>query len=125
MMPVSMSGGPDIGESLGRPDFAPDCDCNRVLRPTPGGGSRPPAGRDSPGAEDLAALPARGHTLAQPDRDSGSGERLDPAAVAHTLGPDGPAGAGARPDGRHAAGPSRSDPGRLLRARQTRKGISP
>src|SRR4051812_25003632 len=110
MMPVPMSGGPDIGESLGRPDFAPDCDCSRVLRPTPRGRSRPPAGRDDPGAEDLAALPARGHALAQPDRDSGSGERLDPAAVDDTLGRDRPAGAGARRAGWHAAGPSRPDP---------------
>src|SRR5215207_7252051 len=93
LMPMPMSGPPDMGDSLGRPDLAPDCDRDRLLRTTPGGRSRPPARRDRPGAEDLAALPARGHTVAQPDRDRRSGQRIDPAAMADPLGPDRPAGA--------------------------------
>src|SRR5215210_6527468 len=56
--PMSMFGMPNMGDSLGHPDLAPDCDGDRGLRPTPGGGSRPPAGRDGAGAEDLAALSA-------------------------------------------------------------------
>src|SRR5829696_8302143 len=111
LMPMPMSGVPDMGDSLGRPDLAPDCDRDRLLRTTPGGRSRPPARRDRPGAEDLAAVLARGHALAQPDRDRGPGQRLDPAAMADTLGPDGPAGPSACRAGQHAAGPSRPDPG--------------
>src|SRR3712207_3517509 len=108
---MPMSGLPDMEDSLGRQDFAPDCDRDRGLRAARRAWTGPPAGRDGPGAGDLAALPARRHTLAQPERDTGPGQRLDPAAVAHTLGRDGRAGPGARPAGRHAAGPSRPDPG--------------
>src|SRR5918993_3016017 len=120
--PVPMSGRSDMEDSLGQQDFTPDWDRDRGLRAAPRAWTRPPARRDGPGAADLAALPTRRHTLAQPDRDTGPGQRLDPAAVADTLGRDGRAGPGARPAGRHAAGPSGSDPGQLLGTRQTRRG---
>src|SRR5215211_547313 len=64
VMAIPMSVLPEIGGSLGRPDLAPDCDHTRDLRSTPGGQSRSPTCRHGPGAGDLAALPARGHTLA-------------------------------------------------------------
>src|SRR3954451_22452927 len=122
MMPIPMSGTPDIGDSLGRQDLASDCDRDRGLRAATRAWTGPPADRDRPGAGDVAALPARGHALAQPERDTGPGQRFDPAAVAHTLGRDGCAGPGARPAGWHAAGPHRPDPGQLLGARQARRG---
>src|SRR3954471_24611985 len=99
---MPMFGMPNMGDSLGRQDFAPACDRDRGLRAAPRAWTGPPARRDGPGAADLAALPARRHTLAQPERDTGPGQRLDPAAVAHTLGRDGCAGPGARPSGRDA-----------------------
>ena len=68
---MPMSGGQTWEDSLGRQDFAPDCDRDRGLRPPRERRSWPPAGRDGPGAGDLAAVPARGHALAQPDRDRG------------------------------------------------------
>src|SRR5215207_3543175 len=58
MMPIPMSGTPDIGDSLGRQDLASDCDRNRGLRPTPRGRPRSPARRNGSGAGDFAALPA-------------------------------------------------------------------
>src|SRR3954453_15613976 len=119
-MPMPMSGVPDRGDSIERPDLAPDCDRDRLLRTAPGGWTRPPARRDGPGAGDLAAVLARGPTVVQLDRDRGSGQRIDPAAMADTLGRDGRAGAGPCRAGRHAAGPSGSDPGQLLGTRQTR-----
>src|SRR5215213_1876214 len=90
LMPMPMSGLPDRGESLGRSDLAPDCDCDRLLRTTTRGRSRSPARRHGSGAGHFAALPARGHALAQPNRDNGAGQRVDPAAMADPLGPDGP-----------------------------------
>ena len=121
-MPMPMSGVPRHGE------IALDVRILRLIAtvievcdpPREGARGHPPA-ETVRVLSDLAALPARGHALAQPDRDSGSGERLDPAAVADTLGRDGRAGPGARPAGRHAAGPSRPDPGQLLGARQARR----
>src|ERR671939_468948 len=65
MMPIPMSGTPDIGDSLGRQDLASDCDRDRGLRAATRAWTGPPACRHGPGAGDFAALPARGPALAQ------------------------------------------------------------
>src|SRR4051794_41394499 len=104
MMPIPMSGTPDIGDSLGRQDLASDCDRDRGLRAATRAWTGPPADRDRPGAGDVAALPARGHALAQPERDTGPGRRFDPAA-------------GGPPPGRGGGGGPRGPPPRWGAAR--------
>ena len=81
----------------------------------------PAAERDHAGCGEPAALSARGHALAQPDRHPGSGQRLDPAPRSGALGRNGIAGEGPRAPGRHAARPPRSDPRYLLGAGQARR----
>src|SRR5215218_1889431 len=111
VMPMPMSGAPDMGDRHGHPTLAPDCDCNRGLRSTPGGRSRPSSDRDCARPGHLAPVPAGGDAVAQPARPQGQGERLDPAPLVRVLGAYGRAGAGSCRARGHAAGPSRPDPG--------------
>ncbi len=59
--------------------------------------------------------------MAPPDRHRRPGQRLDPAPLLGALGRDGPAPAGPRPAGRHAARPPGPDPRHLLGPRQARR----
>ena len=109
-VPLPMSGTSDMDKHIGFP--APESHRNghRGLRTPSKQRTWSPARGDHPSIGYLAALSARGHALAQPERHHGSGQRLDATPLSGALDRDGLAGEGACAAGRHAARQSRPDP---------------
>ena len=93
--------------SVEREHLGADCTGDRVVRADTGRRPRPPSNRDGAGVGHLAALPARGHAVAQPAGDRCQRERrLHLAASLGGLGADGRVAACAFHASRHAAQPA-------------------
>jgi hypothetical protein len=86
------SGGPISGafgaeDGVGRQGPGADCDGGGVLRTAACSWTRSPARGDGTGPGEVAAVPPRGHAVAQPESHGGPSQRLDPAAMAGAAGP--------------------------------------
>ena len=89
-----------------REHLGADCTSDRVVRADTGRWPWPPSDRDGAGVGHVAAVPARGHAVAQPAGDGRPSERVHLAASLGGLGADGRAAARAFHAGRHAAQPA-------------------